>query len=370
MSSSNPNSNYHGRATSKSRKRVKPILRKLTSSEHNSLDLDGDRSAVDEDGSRVYDFGSGGSTRTSHDAVHQTGRRGFHARSTSGTSQYSTGSSHRAGSFVHPFIQTPRPYTPPFGSSALRTSEHSNSPVYTEDEDGHQRHNYRTNSNISTRTPSLNSAVSPTTTQPLLRIQTKQQSSLSRLALATSNSSLNNLNYLSPLSPDIASPTDTMTPVSGMRSSMDNGFRIRSHSNEGHGRQRSNTETIEEARRKFDEREAYKDEKAAREEIKKRERENQKEAKRIERGHRRSSASDATRTHRSRSDLTMHNEKSGSIISPEYSSLPQHNLENFEEHPSRSHTATSTVKKKTHSTWTKFMMWLRTRFLRMGKKEN
>ena len=355
-------SHYHGPTTSKSRKRVKPILRKLTQSEDNSLDLD--RSVVDEDGLRGYEFST--SSRTSHDVIHQTGRRGFHARSASGTSQYSNGSSHRTGSFVHPFIQTPRPYTPPFGTS----SQHSYSPAPTEDEDGHQRHNYRTGSNLSTKTPSLNSAISPTTTQPLLRIQTKQQqSSLSRLALATSNNSLSNSGYLSPLSPDIASPTDTMTPVSAIRSSMDTGFRIRSYSNEGHSRQQSNTETIAEARRKFEEREAAKEEKAAREEIRKRERESQKEAKRIERGHRRSSASDATRTHRSRSDLTMqsHNEKSGSIISPHHSPMHNPDLEN-EEHPNRSHTTTSAVKMKTHSTWTKFMMWLRTRFLRIGKK--
>ena len=358
-------SNFHGQATSKSRKRVKPILRKLTQSEHNSLDLD--RPVLDEDGLRAYDFG--GTNRPTHDIVHQTGRRGFHARSASGTSQYSNGSSQRAGSFVHPFIQTPRPYTPPFGTP----SQHSSSPAHTEDEEGHQRHTFRINSNFSNKTPSLNSAISPTTTQPPLRVQTKQQhSSLSRLALATSNTSLNTSGYLSPLSPDIASPTDTMTPVSAIRSSMDTGFRIRSHSNDGHTRQRSNTETIAEARRKFDEREAAKEEKAAREEIRKRERDSQKEAKRIERGHRRSSASDATRNQRSRSDLTMqsHSEKSGSFITPDYSPMHHPDLEIFEEHPSRSHTTTSAVKMKTHSTWTKFMMWLRTRFLRMGKKKN
>jgi len=356
-------SSFHGQ-TSKSRSKVvKPMLRKLTQSEKNSLDLDRP-AAEQQDGLGIYDYGTG--SRSAHDVVfNHAGRRGYHNRSTSGTSQFSTattGSGHRAGSFVHPFQQTPRPYTPPIASSyqnSLRESEHSNSPVVAEDDD-HVRHNLRSASNLSNRTPSLNSA-SPITSQPALRIQTKQSSS--KLALATSHTTSN---YLTPLSPDLISPADTMTPASAIRTSIDKGFRIRSRSEAGSGTYR--VDSIQEARRKFSEKEAVKEEKAAQEEIRKMEKKNQKEARQIERSHRRSSASDQTRSKRSKSDLTMASEKG--VFGRDYTSTtPQHPpfTDGFDEIPrTNSHNA----KQKTHGTWTKFMMWLRTRFIRMGKKSH
>jgi len=127
-------------------------------------------------------------------------------------------------------------------------------------------------------------------------------------------------------------------------------------------------ETVQEARRKFQERELAKEEKAAREEVRALERRQQKEAMRIERGHRRSSASDRTRTKRSRSDLTSLGEKGEPFVAREYSSTGQAQApagEDASNQPRRSGTA----KRKTHGAWTKFMMWLRTRILRMSKKE-
>ncbi len=55
----------------KSRTKVKPILRKLTQSEKNSLDLD--RPAAEQDGLGIYDYGIG--SRSSHDVV--IGRRAY-----------------------------------------------------------------------------------------------------------------------------------------------------------------------------------------------------------------------------------------------------------------------------------------------------
>jgi hypothetical protein len=166
-----------------------------------------------------------------------------------------------------------------------------------------------------------------------------------------------------------------MSPASAFRGSFE-GFRVRSRS-EVDGRVRS--ETIQEARRKFYEKEQAKEEKAAREEIRAREKREQKEARQIERGHRRSSASEGARNKRSKSDPVMH-EKNG-FIGREYDSVPgqapPYIQEAFEEgpggfgEPHRSHTGFSNTKKKTHSTFTKFMMWIRTRFMRMGgKKKN
>lgn len=372
--------------------KVKPILRKLTASqsEKNSLDLD--RSAAEQDGLGIeYGYGSGsgngiggsgpGASRSSHDVQL---RRGYHHhhRSTSGTSQFSTattGSGHRTGSFVHPFQQTPRPYTPPIAASAsyqnsLRESELDNSPTLTEDEDQNQIrstsqshiHPFRSPSNLSNHTspPSITGVSSSPNISHLqsLRIQTNKQASSSRLALAASHTSLHNTT----LSSEIASPTDTMSPASAIRNSLDKGFRIRSRS-EVDTRVRS--ETIQEARRKFQEKEQAKEEKAAREEIKALEKRQHKEARQVERGHRRSSASNDTRSKRSKSDLTMQ-EKDG-FVGRDYNSVLQQQTPTFTaagveqfHQPRRSGTA----KLKTHSAWTKFVMWIRTRFIRMGKK--
>ena len=160
-----------------------------------------------------------------------------------------------------------------------------------------------------------------------------------------------------------------MSPASAFRTSVDKGFRIRSRSEVD---TRARTETVQEARRKFQEKEQAKDEKAAREEIRAMEKRNQKEARQIERGHRRSSASDGTRNKRSKSDLATH-EKNGPI-GREYGSVPfetlplPRNMEGLEQRH-RSNTGFSNTKKKTHNMFTKALMWIRTRFIRMGGKK-
>lgn len=351
-------SNGHGPKTRG--KGVAPILRKFTQSERNSLDLD--RSAEYEDDlgmGIIYDYGNG-TACSSHDQLNN-GRRG-HIRNTSGTSQFSTDSGPR--SFTHPKQQ--RPYTPPI------PSYHSSSPIPNEDEELRQ-HPFRSTSNLSNRSTSLNSGANPTVhAQPSLRIQTKQPAGTSRLALAASNTSLNN--FLSPLSPDLVSPSDSiaMSPSSAMRTSIDKTFRVRSHS---HQDSRPRTESIVEARRKFQEKEIAKEEKNAREEIRQLEKRNEREAKKLERGHRRSSASDGrpNRTKRSKSDLTMQSEKGEVFVGHDYGSTAHHNspyaVDGSGEIGAQSRTYTATTaKKKTHSAWTKFMMWFRTRFIRMGRK--
>jgi len=128
--------------------------------------------------------------------------------------------------------------------------------------------------------------------------------------------------------------------------------------------------TIQEERRKFEAREQAKEEKAAREEIRQREKRDQREAKALERSHRRSSASERTRAKRSKSDLSR-NEKGDGVFATDYNSVSGQNLPYFDASsgvpPPRGHKKES-PKRKTHSAWTKFMMWLRTRFLRMSKK--
>lgn len=166
-----------------------------------------------------------------------------------------------------------------------------------------------------------------------------------------------------------------MSPLSQtVRSSIDKGFRLRSRSEVD----RDRTLTIQEARRKFQEKEQAKEERAAREDIRAREKRDQKEARQIERahGHKRSSASGDTaksKRTRSKSDLTLRtDEKSDPMgfVGRDYASIPQQTLPVAVEElgqPVRSQTKISNTKKKTHSAWTKLMMWLRTRFIRIGK---
>ncbi len=359
---------YSGPSSSSKPKssKLKPVLRKFTQNEKNSLDLN--RPAI-EQGLGVYasDFGTG--SRSVHDVTFHSPRRGYHNRSTSGTSQFSTataGSGHRAGSFVHPFQQTPRPYTPPLAPSytgSLMGSEYSrDSPVFTEDEE--QSRHYppiRNASSLSNNSNILNANA----TQPSLRIQTKPNSS-SRLVHGTSHTNIHS--SLTDLSSDIVSPADTMSPASAIRSSMDKSYRMRSNSQVD---TRSRAESIREARRKFEEKELAKEQKAHLAEVKALEKQNLREARQIEKGQRKSSFSDTmTRSKRSKSDLTVQ-EKGDTFLGRDYNSVPVLSPpvtteDNFEP-PRRSRTGASTTKMKTRSAWTQFMLWLRTRFLRMSK---
>ncbi|PBP25896.1 hypothetical protein BUE80_DR003194 [Diplocarpon rosae] len=326
-------------------------------------------------------------------------RRGYHNRSTSGTSHLSTAttgsaSGHRAGSFVHPFqqTQTPRPYTPPSNTSpsyqdSLRKSELDSLAGTEGDSETIHHHAFRSPSNLSTTShsqshshshshsslpsiaalsssPNISSQQLQQPPQHHLRITSTKQASSCRLALAKSHSSLHSSLHNTPLSTDITSSSDIMSPASAIRESLDKGFRIRSRSEvDTHVR----AETIREARRKFQEKENLKEEKAAREDIKALEKRQQKEARQIDRGHRRSSASDRTRSKRSKSDLTTQ-EKTDGFLGRGYETAQEQQTPTFGEEelcqPSRSHTA----KRKTHSAWTKFVMWIRTRFIRMGQK--
>jgi hypothetical protein len=356
---------YSGQSSSKPKSKVKPILRKLTQSEKNSLDLN--RPAV-EQGLGMYTSESGTGSRSAHDVTFQSTRRGYHNRSTSGTSQFSTnttGSGHRSGSFVHPWQQTPRPYTPPIApsfSGSLMGSEYSrDSPVFPEDED---EPHYRPPQTLRNGSSLSNVPASQNTIQPALRIQTTPSTSYPRVAFSSSQTNIPS--SLAEFSQDIISPADTMTPSSTLRSSFDRGYRLRSHSNTDPSKR---AESIREARRKFQEKELAKEERAHLAEVKALEKQNLKEARQIEKDQRKASSDGAGRAQRSRSrsDLVNNQEKVEGFMSRDYNSAPvldppAVNEESYSP-PRRSRTA----KRKTHSAWTQFMMWLRTRFLRMGK---
>ncbi|TGJ86407.1 hypothetical protein E0Z10_g2358 [Xylaria hypoxylon] len=250
----------------------------------------------------------------------------------------------RAGAtFVHPFQQTPHTSTPPLLSyanslaSIADTRDYSPTTI-TEDDDNqdgiagnigplaspHQYHsashnnsgvnlhyaNLLSNSN-SLSQPALMSQLSPLasqrtsstdlsdvisakpTPQPPLRVSTSRTSSSipthsSRLANVSSRSDL----YLdrivdldSPTSSNlpsttIASPSSSIAPMSPIRTSLDGGFpRLRAKSDLDTA---TRAEHLRAARRKFEIKERAKDEKYAREEIKRRERADNKRAQELE----------------------------------------------------------------------------------------
>ncbi|KAH8883619.1 hypothetical protein GQ53DRAFT_786770 [Thozetella sp. PMI_491] len=304
---------------------VKPILKKLASSEKNSLDLDRPWDEQTNAWAGGYDSNAGPSVAFGPDEVVGSvggGSRKFHVRS---TSQTSNGSNPRGG-FVHPFQQTPRTSTPPLSyANSLASFDNSRdySPTITENEDdepeAYSRSHHNSNggysqphhshhpphiSQSSLRRPSLASQRTAsfsdiTSTTPQLRLNTNRSNPAisSRLALGSLSKSQSDL-HLTAGSGSVESPTGSLggllpaslaapsspvsvAPMSPIRSSLEAaGFpRLRSRSEVDTG---SHADNIREARRKFEERERAKEEKYAREAIKKRERRDTKEAHRIE----------------------------------------------------------------------------------------
>ncbi|KAK3393813.1 hypothetical protein B0H63DRAFT_28959 [Podospora didyma] len=331
-------------------KMVKPILKKVSHSEKNSLDLGrpwdqqeaeqlenhawgrnyGSRSHSARDVSFVFSghhIPAAGDTITSASAGANGSsvRTKFqHGRS---ASQASTGSGPR-GAFVHPFQQTPRTSTPPLSyANSLASFDNARdcSPTITENEDddgldplnthsqthhthhpSHSQTNLRRPSLASQRTSSLSDITSAATP---LRVTTSRSvaATPSRLAHGSLSASHSDL-HLNLTANGIDSPTGSVggtlppppittaassgstAPMSPIRSSLEAaGFpRLRSRSELDTA---ARAENIRAARRKFEERERAKEEKYDREMIKKRERRDNKEATRIEQAARKSSLS-------------------------------------------------------------------------------
>ncbi|KAI0108955.1 hypothetical protein GGR51DRAFT_115450 [Nemania sp. FL0031] len=406
-----------------------------------------------------------------------TARRYNHSRSISGTSQISGTTSNSSNSiparhFVHPFQQTPHTSTPPLLSyanslaSIADTRDYSPTTI-TEDDDNdnitastdpanngnqHYYNNVSHNSssvcihNSNNRSHNPNSHSQPTLTiklpsvpnqhtstdisdanlpiplsQPPLRVSTSRTSSSipthsSRLANVSSRSDL----YLdrladspsSTLPPNtITSPSSSIAPMSPLRSSLDSGFRLRSKSDLDAS---TRAEHLRAARRKFEMKERLKDEKYAREQIKRREREDNKRAHEIEkqlaaqhkeqlaarareeaaeleealqRGKHNRKVSIASsgrpslsiarpslslgRPSTSRKNTSSQMGESEKFMSNSYESTDPHRLPTYgRDAGSVQFTAPrrkNTAKRKTHSAWTAFILWLRTKLLRMSR---
>lgn len=266
----------------------------------------------------------------------------------------------------------------------------------------------RTSSLSDIRHHSNNSANNHNHNQPPpLRVNTNPifprsvPSASSRLAHGALNTSCSNsdlqLNAGSPADsprPSIhlaSSSTNSATPMSPLRTSLEGAFRLRSRSDVDTG---TNRVDIREARRKFEESERIKQEKYEAEQRRKQERKQEKERaaasrkntggsemssigrpsfsrKRTPPFDRVQSAGSAGQQSGSFNEkyppggaaafLSSHYESTEGGVAPDFG--PDVADVRFET-PKRSHTA----KRKTQSYWTSFMLWLRTRLLKLGRR--
>jgi hypothetical protein len=327
---------------SKAKGGIKPLLRKFTPQESNSLDLS--RSAAENEGLGIY-TSVDRDRRTAESNSSSIDRRGpFHHRSTSGTSQFSTAttsSGHKPGSqYVHPMRQTPRPYTPP---ASIIGSEYSGEPARVASESEHSQAPA-----LGERTTSFNSSQTP---QSGLRLHT---GSLTRLA-TTSQTNLAGTPTSFRGAADAMSMADTISPIS--RSSIDRGFRMRGRTNTDPV---TRAASIQAARRAFEEKEAAKTRKIEKQQLKALDRETRKRDKQDEHIHRSES-----RENTKYDDLAT-NEPADSIRGIDYGTLPSEEKTD-PEYPATKPGLGPRVK-GTKSTWVLFLTWLRTRIFKLKRK--
>jgi hypothetical protein len=279
--------------------KLKPYLRKTSSSKEDQGKLDLSRSTVENEGLAglgIQDF----NTKSAGDVnfAHSRRRTTSHTRTISGCSSVSNGSGtfKPTHPFIHPMRQTPRSHTPPVAqssASSLNEDEADESSDVVDDE-------FKLgNSYRSRRSMSISSTpqIAPT---PLSQSHTALD--LGIVPKLTSNVSQSNISVQSTRtgsSPDKQTTSRSRgesnilqeQPISpSARTSIDKAFSFVSRKSELEHQSRD--ERIREARRKFEEKEADKARKAEKEAYKRRESDRSKTDRQEERQARRSEASD------------------------------------------------------------------------------
>lgn len=352
-----------------------------------------------------------------------------HARSTSGNSVTATTAS-RIGSFIHPSRQMPRTSTPPLHSYAnsvvsldnglagqqrdltgaiaesdgsgddeldldeplasptslcLSQSE-SNSNQAAASASATKKLSYssslRSNSPNSKQTaqpgrPSLSGSQRTSSDGPSVRAATTRSNSgpsVPRLTQGAVNHQSTSANdsassgaaavplLISTMQQKTASnPICSTSPISPFRTSLDmNGFRLRSRSSELDTSTRQ--EQVREARRKFEAKEKEKEEKYAREQIRKQERAEAKEAHKSERAQ--ASKRKTSFGHTS----TLSSARNSSSVREKTESDPLNGGQQTQEPQFQAPSRSKTAKRRTNSLWTAFMLWLRTRLLKLARR--
>jgi hypothetical protein len=278
--------------------KLKPYLRKTSSSKDDQGKLDLSRSTVENEGLAglgIQDF----STKSAGDVnfAHSRRRTTSHTRTISGCSSVSNGSGtfKPTHPFIHPMRQTPRSHTPPVAqssASSLNEDEADESSDVVDDE-------FKLgNSYRSRRSMSISSTpqIAPT---PLSQSHTALD--LGIVPKLTSNVSQSNISVRSTRtgsSPDKqisrsrgeSSILQEQAISPSARTSIDKAFSFVSRKSELEHQSRD--DRIREARRKFEEKEADKARKAEKEAYKRRESDRSKTDRQEERQARRSEASD------------------------------------------------------------------------------
>nr|OQO17883.1 hypothetical protein B0A51_15411 [Rachicladosporium sp. CCFEE 5018] len=246
--------------------KIKPYLRKISAGKEDQGKLDLSRSTVENEklaGLGIQDY----SPRAADVSFSRSGRRtASHSRTISGGSQVSNGSgSYRPTQpFVHPMRQTPRPYTPPTGRSSLNDEEVIESSDIVDDD-------FRLGSGFRTRRSMSVSSTPQIPPTPLS--QTHTASDLGLVPKIT-NASQTNLSIRSNKSSgsklawsrrDAERSFEQASPST--RPSFDMGMSFVSRKSDLDPQTRD--ERIREARKKFEEKEADKDRKAAEDQTRK-----------------------------------------------------------------------------------------------------
>lgn len=349
-----------------------------------------------------------------------------HARSTSDASHHSvatTNSTCRNGPFVHPFQQTPQLSTPLISYSGQRgsldnpdsTTSCRRSPAITERDDEEEDHGASNYILFSTPKPSVSSIRQlPSHLRPSLAGQrtvseggqalrpgavrygpesNPVSSSLNRIDLRLATAAAVSAPFptesaqvgtppLAPAVPAGQSCSSFSGSLPPLRSSLDMGsFRLRSRSEVDTVTRK---ELVREARRRFEAKERAKDEKYEREQMRKRDRAGSREAQRQEREQVRN---------RKESQVSLSSGSISAAATPRLSSLrrcagtsrsasicEKRSTSYFDpESPPPDQNATSSIrfssakrakamKHRTMAVWTAFILWLRTRILKLRRR--
>ena len=274
----------------KSKVKIKPLLRKFSSQEKVPGKVDLSRSAAENEGLGIYTSSEFDGSQFGLDA-----RRGFHNRTVSGTSEISTitTASNRYGTqYVHPMRQTSRPYTPPVPSS-YKTSLESEAPTVTTAGDlPYFETHSRTASSNTTATPTSYAPIPSTRKPPPLHIRTGSSSRLTSPSQTNLPGTPSSLRF----NTDTITPADMVSPTA--RSSFESKIFKRSRSNTANTATDpiSQQATVQALRQKFQEKEAAKDRKYQEAEARAQEKEARRQERREETERRTSEKRDRKRT--------------------------------------------------------------------------
>ncbi|KAF1971624.1 hypothetical protein BU23DRAFT_581448 [Bimuria novae-zelandiae CBS 107.79] len=349
-------------ATSHSQKKIKPYLRKLSSKDNNDLDLS--RPAAENErlaGLGITEYGGYEYMPTSRN----------HARSTSNTSQFSTASSLQRP--LPGIRQAARPYTPPISKSTpaslLLNADHEPDNIMTDDEFRQRQAAYdpvRKSGSMSSSTPGVPQA---------LRIHTTGSSSFLVGSYSQSNVSLTSPVAQSRSRGDTVKSMDTTSPSS--RTSFDKAFGFIRPGRDSPADAQSRAASIRAARQAFEEKEAAKERKHEIEVHKQVERETRKQFKKEEREARKSESHEKKRS-RSVSETTAYERSSRPSVGgrqysdhrePHTRTLPNHvpSVDPEKDGYTGGYGPTPKVTKSRQAKgrWLKFLIWFKTRILRM-----